>query len=112
MESGLVPGEAFIATCAVSPPRRTPITCPPAPASWLPVLLGLSLLLVLCLVPRAIMAWKVPGICPDAVLYIGLGKGFESGPVDQALGNLRFNLFPVILSLLHRLGFGWVAAGT
>src|SRR5437868_1579295 len=36
-------------------------------------------LLALCLLPRAIMAWKVPGLCPDAILYIRLGKAFEAG---------------------------------
>jgi hypothetical protein len=57
------------------------------------------------------MAWKVPGICPDAVLYIRLGKAFEAGLLEQALGNIRFNVYPLILAALHRAGLGWETAG-
>jgi len=62
-------------------------------------------------VPRAIAAWKVPGICPDAVLYINLGKAFEAGNAKQALGNIRFNIYPLVLAGLHRMGMGWELAG-
>ena len=57
------------------------------------------------------MAWKVPGICPDAILYIRLGKAFEAGYLEPALGNIRFNVYPVILAALHRAGLGWEMAG-
>jgi hypothetical protein len=57
------------------------------------------------------MAWKVPGICPDAVLYIRLGKAFEVGQLEQALGNIRFNIYPLTLAALHRAGLGWETAG-
>ncbi len=61
--------------------------------------------------PRAIAAWKVPGICPDAVLYINLGKAFEAGKAEQALGHIRFNVYPLLLAGLHRMGMGWELAG-
>jgi hypothetical protein len=57
------------------------------------------------------MALKVPGICPDAVLYIRLGKAFETGLLEQALGNIRFNIYPLILAALHRAGLDWEIAG-
>ena len=68
-------------------------------------------MLILCLVPRAIMACRMPGICPDAVLYIGLGKAIERGQFQEALGHIRFNIYPVILSSLHQLGLSWETAG-
>jgi hypothetical protein len=68
-------------------------------------------LFALCLLPRAIMAWKLPGICPDAVLYIRMGNAFEAGLLEQALGNIRFNVYPLILAALHRAGLGWEMAG-
>lgn len=57
------------------------------------------------------MAWKVDGICPDAVFYIRLGKAFEAGFIEQALGNIRFNIYPLILAALHRAGLNWELAG-
>ena len=69
-------------------------------------------LLTLCLVPRAIMAWRMPGICPDAVFYIRLGKAIDLGHFQEALGQIHFNIFPFILSFLHRLGLSWETAGT
>ncbi len=57
------------------------------------------------------MAWRVPGICPDSVLYIRLGKAFEAGFFEQGLGDIRFNIYPLILAALHRAGFGWEMSG-
>jgi len=68
-------------------------------------------LFALCLVPRMIMAWRMPGICPDAVLYIRLGKAIEVGQFQEALGQIRFNIYPFILSYLHQLGLSWETAG-
>jgi hypothetical protein len=68
-------------------------------------------LFALCLVSRIVMAWRTPGICPDAVLYMGLGKAYEAGQFQDALGQIRFNIYPIILSLIHRLGLPWETAG-
>jgi hypothetical protein len=68
-------------------------------------------LLVLCLLPRMIMAWTIPGICPDAVLYIGLGKALEIGRLQEAAGQIHFNIYPLVLWYLHRLGLSWETAG-
>ena len=57
------------------------------------------------------MAWNVPGICPDAALYIRLGKAFEAARLDLFLADIRFNIYPLILSALHSIGLGWESAG-
>jgi hypothetical protein len=74
-------------------------------------LLVLAGFLVLCLVLRTIMAYRIPGLCPDAVLYIGLGKAIEMGQYQQALGQIRFNIYPFVLSTLHHCGLSWETAG-
>jgi hypothetical protein len=94
---------------------RNPAFCAGAPnandqptGNWLP----LTALFALCLLPRAVMAFRVPGICPDGVLYIRLGKAFEAGRLDLFLADIRFNIYPLILSALHQAGLGWETAGT
>lgn len=72
------------------------------------LLLGLVLL---CLIPRAIMSYRIEGLCPDAVLYIDLGKALEAGDLRGGLREMQVNTFPVILMLLHRLGFSWELGG-
>lgn len=57
------------------------------------------------------MAWRMPGICPDGVLYIRLGKAIDMGQFQEAAGQIRFNIYPLILSYLHHLGLAWETAG-
>ncbi len=73
-------------------------------ARWL-----LLLLVVLCLVPRAVMALRIPGICPDGVLYINIARNLEAGNLRAAFHQMALNVYPVILVLLHRLGLDWEA---
>jgi len=79
------------------------------PSAW-----GLMVLLVLaCLVPRALMALRIPSICPDGVLYVQLAQAIEAGDWQSALqGEMALNVYPVILAGLHRLGLDWTLAGT
>ena len=74
------------------------------------ILHPLPLLLLACLIPRAFMAGKIGGICPDAVVYIQVAESFDKGLLhaDHQFG---LNLFPVILMLLHRSGLDWEMAG-
>jgi hypothetical protein len=72
------------------------------PAGWL--LLGL---VVLCLVPRAAMALRIPGICPDGVVYVNIARNIEAGDLRAAFREMALNIYPVILMLLHRLGLDW-----
>ena len=50
--------------------------CRPTCRSSRLLLLGLVLL---CLVPRAVMAWKLGGLCPDGVYYIRQAQALEQG---------------------------------
>ena len=72
----------------------------------------LSLLLLACLLPRAFMAWKIGGLCPDAVVYIQVAESFDKGLLHEGTHH-RFglNLYPVVLMLLHRSGLDWELAG-
>ena len=73
---------------------------------------GWLLLLLLCLVPRAFMAWKIGGLCPDAVVYIRLAESFDRGLLHEDKYNrFALNLYPVVLMLLHRSGLDWELAG-
>jgi hypothetical protein len=85
---------------AVAPPSRLDRR------TW--VLLGL---LLLCLVPRGIMAWKLHGLCPDAVLYIQIGEAWDHGQLEEGLKPVRLNLFPFVLTAMHHAGLPWELAG-
>ena len=86
-------------------------TGPSPDEAWRPLLLlGLVLL---CLAPRALMAWKLDGLCPDGVAYIRLAELLDQG---QGRGEfLRLsgvNPLPLVLVVLHRLGLDWEVAGS
>ena len=72
----------------------------------------LGLLVLLCLVPRAFMAWKIGGLCPDAVVYIQVAESFDKGLLHEGkYHRFGLNLYPVVLMLLHRSGLDWELAG-
>jgi hypothetical protein len=73
-----------------------------SPAPWL--LVGLVLL---CLAPRVGMAWRIPSVCPDGVLYIKAAKALEAGNFREAFREMSLNIYPAILMLLHRTGLDW-----
>ncbi len=75
--------------------------------AWL--LVGLVLL---ALVPRALMAFRVPSVVSDGALYIQLAKSLEAGDYREALGGMSLNTSPVILMALHHTGLDWETAGT
>ncbi|HUY35614.1 MAG TPA: glycosyltransferase family 39 protein [Pirellulales bacterium] len=68
-------------------------------------------LVLLCLVPRAVMAWKLDAVCRDGVFYIQLAQAFEQGDVATGLNKLRLNAYPPLLALLHHVGLDWEWAG-
>ena len=72
------------------------------------VLLGL---LLLCFLPRAVIAVKCPSIGPDATIYIQLAKAIDHGDLHGGFSAMRLNTFPVILAALHRVGFDWESGG-
>jgi len=82
---------------------------PPAPAAarrtwriWLP-----ALLLLAALLPRALMAWKLDVICTDGALYLELAQALDRGDLQRGLQEMNLNVYPAVLVLMHRLGFGW-----
>ena len=73
-------------------------------AGWL-----LCLLVLLCLVPRAMMALRIPSVCPDGVQYIHRAQAVEAGDLRTAFQD-SLNIYPVILALVHRAGIDWELA--
>ncbi|MHB1035485.1 MAG: glycosyltransferase family 39 protein [Pirellulales bacterium] len=72
------------------------------------VLVGLVLL---CLVPRTLMAWRIQYLCPDGVFYVQLADALDHGDLATGLQEMHLNTFPVVLMFLHRLGLEWELAG-
>ena len=80
-------------------------------ARWL-----LPLLVLLCLVPRVVMALRIPGICPDGVLYIEIARNLEAGQLAGGVssdGPQRLPRDPLALAPSGaRLGSGCGALGS
>ena len=64
-------------------------------------------LVLLCLAPRIGMALRLPGVCPDGVLYIQAARALEAGDFREAFREMSLNIYPVVLMVLHRLGLDW-----
>lgn len=78
-----------------------------------PISLGWRLfgLVLLCLIPRAVMAWLVEPICHDAYYYISIASAFHDGEWATGFSYLNLNVYPVILVALNSLGLEWIFAG-
>jgi len=87
---------------AGSEPQRRVSSHPP----WL-----LAGLVLVCLLPRTLMALKTNVVCPDGVLYIQLARALNEGNLDAGFQQMHLNTFPVVLVVLHRLGLDWEVAG-
>lgn len=85
-----------------------------ASACWRPVISSrwplLAALVLLCLIPRAVAAWKIDTLCKDGVFYVQLASGYEQGDLEAGLGRLRLNTYPLILAGLHQCGLSWELA--
>ncbi len=77
-----------------------------ARARWL-----LSGLVLICLVPRALMALKITAVCPDGALFIQFARELSQSDLQGGLSEMRLNTFPMLLMVLHRLGLDWELAG-
>ena len=73
-------------------------------ARWL-----LCILVLLCLAPRAMMAFRIPSVCPDGVQYIHRARAIEAGDLRTAFQD-SLNIYPVILAVVHRVGIDWELA--
>lgn len=91
----------FAVTCSVPTHGRNQLAAPEpvidrrAPAGRL-----LLALVLVCFVPRAITAWRLEGLCPDAVGYLRMSQALERGEEFR----LQRNIFPALLAGLHKLG--------
>jgi len=68
-------------------------------------------LVLLCLLPRTLMALKTQVVCPDGVLYIHLARALSEGDLEGGFQQMRLNTFPALLVGLHHLGLDWNVAG-
>ncbi len=75
-------------------------------------ILVLSLLMLACVIPRALIALRLSSICPDGVLYIGLAEALKESRLRQAFEIMNLNIYPAVLALLNRLGLSWEMGGT
>ena len=72
---------------------------------------GLLLALMLAaLAPRLIMALLIPTVCSDGTTYIAAAEAIERDGLRCRAG-YHLNLYPLILTGLHRVGFSWEIAG-
>lgn len=77
-----------------------------SPASTRRILL---LLFAVTLLPRFVMAWLIPTICPDGTTYVAVAKWIEEQGTYYRR-DLGVNLYPLILAALHKAGLGWPLA--
>ena len=82
-------------------PRRVSLPAKP----WL-----LLVLCLLCLVPRTVTALRIPCVGADGVIYIRNATALEAGNLRGAMWEGGLNLYPAILTVLHRLGLDWEPA--
>jgi len=55
---------------------------------------------------------RIPSVCPDGVLYIHLAQAIEAGDWRSGFRDMALNIYPLILTVLHRMGLNWeLAAG-
>ncbi len=71
----------------------------------------LGLILILCFVSRAIVAWRLPAVCDDAYYYLHVADSLQRGHIARGLEYLNINIYPVVLIVLHRLGLDWIVGG-
>lgn len=73
----------------------------------------MAVLLIVALLPRAWMAWKVEAVTEDGPIYIYSAMQLARGDLEAAFRhcNLGLNLYPVVLWGLHELGLPWELAG-
>lgn len=69
----------------------------------------LVLLFAATLLPRFVMAWLIPTICPDGTTYVAVAKWIEEQGTCYRR-DLGVNLYPLILAALHKTGLGWPLA--
>ena len=67
-----------------------------------------TVLVILCAIPRVLMMWRIDAVCNDGYYYISIADLLGRGEFDGAFQYLNLNLYPAVLLLLHKLGADWV----
>ncbi len=56
--------------------------------------LAVADLVLLCLIPRAVMALRIPSVCPDGVLYIHIAQAIDAGDWRSGFRGMALNIYP------------------
>src|SRR5208282_5168338 len=84
----------------------------PAPSPDLPWRPGLLVLLLLaCLVPRAVAAWKWDILWGDSLRFRYASILLEQGDFEHGFAEFGLNVYTIILIPLRHLGIDWQIAG-
>ncbi len=70
----------------------------------------LLLLFTICAAPRIVMAIRMDTICTDGAFYIEQARAVSLGTRTDAVGKYDLNVYPLVLSYLHRMGLNWETA--
>lgn len=68
-------------------------------------------LLLLCAIPRIILATRLHSTCDDSFYYMYVAQHLEAGNEMPLLRYLNLNVFPIILLAGHQTGLPWHVAG-
>jgi len=71
----------------------------------------LILLVLICLVPRAVAAWRWDVLWGDSLHYLQASVALERGDFDAGFAEFGLNTYPLILIPLRHLGIDWQIAG-
>ncbi|MGO9107647.1 MAG: glycosyltransferase family 39 protein [Thermoguttaceae bacterium] len=69
------------------------------------------MLLLACLIPRAVAAWNWDVLWGDSLHYVYASLALEQGNFDEGFAEFGLNLYPLILIPLRHLGVDWQIAG-
>ena len=69
------------------------------------------MLLLICLIPRAVAAWNWEVIWSDSLHYVRASVALEQGDFETGFGEFGLNIYPLILIPLRHLGIDWQIAG-
>ena len=93
-----------------SRPERFCLLARSAQDSYRPKWTLLALVLVACLAPRLVAAWRWDIIWGDTLCYLFAAEALERGDLELAFRDFGLNVYPAILCLLRKLTPDWQTA--
>jgi hypothetical protein len=70
------------------------------------------MLLLACLIPRAVAAWYCDVLWSDSLHYMHASLALENGDFQEGFAEFGLNVYPLLLIPLRHLGIDWQIAGT